>query len=148
MGSRGYVGVLNPDATVTVRYVHSDATLDYLPYAIAAIWWRTFAQDTANTIAVLTEFDWDDLDPTTLADSTMWSGSVPVVGVGMALHPKLTEQPITEMPTKAAEEGGLLFLLDPARPGVLVIADGSSDDLSHAPTFDLRVGEHVRIPQR
>ena len=32
MGTRGHVGVWNPtDATITVRYVHSDATDDYLP---------------------------------------------------------------------------------------------------------------------
>lgn len=73
MGDRGHVGVINPDGTVSIRYVHSDANLQYLPFAIARIWWATFDRDTTKTIAALLEHDWADLDPTTQTDSKTWA---------------------------------------------------------------------------
>lgn len=145
MGTRGNVGVVNPDGTVAIRYVHSDATFDYLPYAIARIWWATFNQDTDKTAEALLAHDWNDLDPSTTADRTAWHGGIAVPGVGMAITEPPTEGPVTGRIDNLGALHGQLFLLDPARPGVLVICDGSVSDPTGAPVFDLSIGERVVI---
>ncbi|MGH3682365.1 MAG: hypothetical protein ACRDT2_19190 [Natronosporangium sp.] len=146
MGTRGHVGTVNPDGTVSIRYVHSDATHAYLPHAIARIWWATFDLGTAETAAALLAHDWECLDPSTTAETRHWAGGTAVPGVGIALNPPLTPHPVTGPLEKlVAGLEGQLFLLNPARPGVLLISDGTLSDPDTAPAFDLRVGEHVVI---
>ncbi|MEU8001604.1 hypothetical protein AB0B66_10625 [Catellatospora sp. NPDC049111] len=147
MGTRGNVGAINPEGTVSVRYVHSDADMDYLPYAIASIWWNTFNRDTSATIAALLAHDWADLDPTTKPNSHTWAGDVPVAGVGMRIAAPLTDGPVTGRPDQI-QAHGLMYLLDPTRPSELIISDGKGSDLTGAPAFDLNIGETVHIPQR
>ncbi|MEV0453721.1 hypothetical protein [Catellatospora methionotrophica] len=147
MGTRGNVGAINPDGTVSVRYVHSDAGMDYLPYALASIWCKTFNRDTHAMIASLLEHDWADLDPTTRADSTTWAGDIPVAGVGMHVTRPLTPGPVTGRPD-TVDAYGLMFLLDPTRPDELIITDGTEANLANATVFALSIGEDVFIPQR
>jgi hypothetical protein len=145
MGTRGHVGAVEPDGAVSIRYVHSDATLDYLPYAVARIWWATFKQDTDKTVKALLAQDWDYLDPSTTAEREAWNGCRPVPGVGMAILGTLTPSPVRGRVTDLGELHGDLFLLDPTRPGALLILDGSVTDPRTAPVFDLSIGEHVVI---
>ena len=143
MGTRGHVGVWNPtDATITVRYVHSDATDNYLPYAIAGIWWQTFDRDTDATITALLAHDWDYLDPTTTAETTPFAGT-PIAGVGSAIN-DLHDGPQTGRPSDLSLFGDRLFLFDRTRPGRLLCTSGRHITTA-TPTFDLSVGEHVRF---
>lgn len=146
MGTRGHVGTVNPDGTVSIRYVHSDATLDYLPYAIAKIWWATFGQHTAETTAALLEHDWEYLDPSITADTKLWAGGIAVPGIGVSINPPMTATPVTRPATELGRGlEGQLFLLNPAHSGALLISDGTLTNPDNAPVFDLRIGERVAI---
>ncbi|MEV6527139.1 hypothetical protein AB0M43_34935 [Longispora sp. NPDC051575] len=143
MASRGYVGLLRPDGTALLRYVHHDATLDYLPLALARLWW-TLGQNADATAQAVLAHDWAAIDPTATPDD-VWGDQTLIPGVGRAIPP-MTAEPITYLPgCDEILHGQYLFLLAPERPGVLLIADTSIQRLADAPVFDLAVGEHVQI---
>ena len=128
MGTRGYVGRPDPTdpTTVHLRYVHSDATPEYIVPTITAIAQHTFAGDITATAAALLEHTWAYLGAAVTDAHTFLPGDTPVAGVGMVLDTAEAEPP-TAMPV--AELGDLparwIYLID-SHAGTLTVL--STDD--------------------
>jgi hypothetical protein len=87
MGTRCFVGVHQPAAdTVTIRYVHSDGTPDYIVATLRAIWRHTVGGDTTALATGLVAHTWSYLGADVTADTNALDDEQPVPGFGMAMH--------------------------------------------------------------
>lgn len=146
MGTRAYVGRPDPTdpTTVHLRYVHSDATPEYIVPTITAIAAHTFAGDITATAAALLEHTWAYLGVDVTDAHTFLAGDIPVAGVGMVLGAAEAEPPDT-MPV--AELGDLparwIYLIDPHAGTLTVLStdDVTTPTATHTFTPNVAAGE-------
>jgi hypothetical protein len=128
MGTRAYVGRPDPtDPTIVhLRYVHSDATPEYMVPTIAAIVQHTFAGDTTATVTALLEHTWTYLGVDVTDAHTSLHGDTPVAGVGMSIGTAEAEPPTT-MPAATLDRLWVrwIYLIDPHASTLTVL---STDD--------------------